>query len=404
MNAPKSSLSSVVGSGLAPPLIMHMLYRFDIGGLENGVVNLINRMPASRYRHAVVALTEINPTFARRVQRDDIEFISLHKAPGHGVRLYPEMFRLFRRLRPAVLHTRNFAALEAVVPAWAAGVPVRIHGEHGRDVNDLDGTRVRYQRLRRLYSPFVHRYVTVSRDLAGYLTGPVGIAANRVQHIYNGVDAMRFGPKAAVREAIPGCPFTDPSLVLVGTVGRMQAVKDQLNLARAFVHALQQRPDLRGSLRLVMAGDGPLRAQVLSELSAAGVVELAWLPGDRNDIALWMRGMDCFVLPSLAEGISNTILEAMSSGLPVIATSVGGNLELVDDGVTGWLVPPGQATILAERLIQMVDDVALRQRMGQAARAVTERRFALPVMVDAYTSLYDDLLLRQGVPTLQARS
>jgi len=383
---------------------MHMLYRFDIGGLENGVVNLINRMPASRYRHAVVALTEVNPGFARRIQRDDVQFISLHKPPGQGFRLYPAMFRLFRQLRPAILHTRNFAALEAAVPAWAAGVPVRVHGEHGRDVNDLDGTRRRYQVMRRVYSPFVHRYVTVSQDLAGYLVKPVGIAADRIQQIYNGVDAMRFHPPASGREPIPGCPFTDPELLLVGTVGRMQAVKDQLNLVRAFIAALQARPGLRGRLRLVMAGDGPLRAQAAAELAAAGLAELAWLPGDRDDVALWMRGMDCFVLPSLAEGISNTILEAMSSGLPVIATAVGGNVELVQDGVTGWLVPAGQPQALADRLVQMAEDTALRHRMGRAARAETERRFALPVMVDAYMSMYDELMSSRGVPTLQARS
>jgi len=383
---------------------MHMLYRFDIGGLENGVVNLINRMPASRYRHAVVALTEVNPGFARRIQRDDVQFISLHKPPGQGFRLYPAMFRLFRQLRPAILHTRNFAALEAAVPAWAAGVPVRVHGEHGRDVNDLDGTRRRYQVMRRVYSPFVHRYVTVSQDLAGYLVKPVGIAADRIQQIYNGVDAMRFHPPASGREPIPGCPFTDPELLLVGTVGRMQAVKDQLNLVRAFIAALQVRPGLRGRLRLVMAGDGPLRAQAAAELAAAGLAELAWLPGDRDDVALWMRGMDCFVLPSLAEGISNTILEAMSSGLPVIATAVGGNVELVQDGVTGWLVPAGQPQALADRLVQMAEDTALRHRMGRAARAETERRFALPVMVDAYMSMYDELMSSRGVPTLQARS
>jgi len=406
MNPVTSTSASAVGQTGASlaPLIMHMLYRFDIGGLENGVVNLINRMPASRYRHAVVALTEVNPGFARRIQRDDVQFISLHKPPGQGFRLYPAMFRLFRQLRPAILHTRNFAALEAAVPAWAAGVPVRVHGEHGRDVNDLDGTRRRYQVMRRVYSPFVHRYVTVSQDLAGYLVKPVGIAADRIQQIYNGVDAMRFHPPASGREPIPGCPFTDPELLLVGTVGRMQAVKDQLNLVRAFIAALQARPGLRGRLRLVMAGDGPLRAQAAAELAAAGLAELAWLPGDRDDVALWMRGMDCFVLPSLAEGISNTILEAMSSGLPVIATAVGGNVELVQDGVTGWLVPAGQPQALADRLVQMAEDTALRHRMGRAARAETERRFALPVMVDAYMSMYDELMSSRGVPTLQARS
>ena len=148
------------------PLVAHVVYRFDTGGLENGIVNLINHMPTSAYRHLVVALTEVVPGFARRIERDDVKFIALHKPPGHGAKLYPQLFRLFREQRPAIVHTRNLAALECQVPAALAGVPVRIHGEHGRDVGDLDGTRWRYQWLRRAYRPFVHKYVALSRDLA----------------------------------------------------------------------------------------------------------------------------------------------------------------------------------------------------------------------------------------------
>ena len=113
------------------------MYRFDTGGLENGVVNLINQMPATAYRHAIISLTTITD-FRQRIVRDDVQFIALNKPPGHAIGMYPQLFRLFRELRPAIVHTRNLAALELVVPAWAAGVPVRIHGEHGRDVGDLD--------------------------------------------------------------------------------------------------------------------------------------------------------------------------------------------------------------------------------------------------------------------------
>ena len=116
------------------PLIMHVVYRFDVGGLENGVVNLINHMPADGYRHAVLALTEATD-FSHRIRRDDVPVLSLHKPPGHGLWLYPQIYRLMRSWRPAIVHSRNLAALEAAVPAWAAGVPVRIHGEHGRDVD-----------------------------------------------------------------------------------------------------------------------------------------------------------------------------------------------------------------------------------------------------------------------------
>lgn len=383
------------------PLVMHLMYRFDTGGLENGVVNLINRLPARHFRHAVVALTEVNADFARRVRAPDVEFIALNKPPGQGLWQYPALFRLFRQLRPSVLHTRNFAALEAQVPAWAAGVPVRIHGEHGRDINDLDGTRRRYQWLRRAYAPFVQRWTTVSRDLAGYLVDVVGIDAARVQQIYNGVDAEKFRPPAQGREPIPGCPFSDARYLLIGTVGRMQAVKDQLNLARAFIALLERRPALRDTVRLVMAGEGPLRAQVQAELGAAGLAELAWLPGDRSDVPLWMRGMDIFVLPSLAEGISNTILEAMACGLPVVATAVGGNRELVRPEATGCLVPAADPPALAEALLALAEQPQRRLQMGCAARATIEQEFALPVMLNSYAMLYQQSMRARGlrVPT-----
>src|SRR5712664_1137514 len=141
-----------------PQLIVHVVYRFGVGGLENGVVNLINRMPAHRWQHAIVALTEVSAEFAARVERSDVRYIALNKRPGHLVRYYPYLYRLFKELRPAVVHTRNLAALEALVPAWAAGVPVRLHGEHGWDMNDPAGNRRRYRYVRRLYRPFATGY------------------------------------------------------------------------------------------------------------------------------------------------------------------------------------------------------------------------------------------------------
>ena len=141
------------------PLIAHVMHRFDVGGLENGVVNLINNLPSEAYRHAVISLTEITD-FRQRILRKDVQYFALKKRPGHALWIYPELFKLFRNLRPAIVHSRNLAALEVVVPAWAAGVPVRIHVEHGRDVGDLDGSNKKYQVIRRLYRPFVtHRCV-----------------------------------------------------------------------------------------------------------------------------------------------------------------------------------------------------------------------------------------------------
>ena len=375
------------------PLVVHVVYRFDVGGLENGIVNLVNHMPESAYRHRIVALTEVTD-FRHRLERTDVETVAMHKPPGHGVKLYPQLYRLFRQWRPAIVHSRNLAALEMSVPAWAAGVPVRIHGEHGRDVGDLDGSRLRYQLVRRAYRPFVDHWVALGGDLAGYLEQRIGVPQRRISCLYNGVDGGRFRPAAGGRAAIAGCPFGAPDEWIVGTVGRMQPVKDQLLLAQAFIQAIGRAPELRRSLRLVMVGEGPLRAQAQALLDAAGLAALAWLPGERSDVADVMRGLDCFVLPSLAEGISNTILEAMASGLPVIATEVGAAADLVDRGVSGELVPAGDADALEAALLRFAADPDAARALGRAGRRRVEERYTLQAMVAAYQGLYDRLLGR----------
>ncbi len=370
------------------PLVMHVLYSFDVGGLENGVVNLINRLPEDRFRHAVVALLHCAPAFCQRVQREGVEFISLHKPPGHAVRLYPELYRLFRRMRPAIVHTRNLAALEALVPAALAGVRARVHGEHGWDSFDREGRSAKYRLVRKLYSPLVGRYVALSRQIESYLIERVGVASDRVERICNGVDTARFFP-APARVALSGCPLPMDGAVVVGTVGRLQAVKDQLTLVRAVAIACRRGA---ADVRLVIAGDGPLRPEVEAEVRACGIADLSWLAGERSDVPDVMRALDVFALPSRSEGISNTILEAMASGLPVVATDVGGSAELVVPGQTGELVPAEDPERMAEALMRYTADAALRKEHGAAARERVERGFSIDGMVARYAQLYDSLL------------
>jgi len=382
-------------SGGPPPLVAHILYSFHIGGLENGVVNLINRMPVDRYRHVVIALADCDSDFCARITRPDVAFISLRKPPGHGIQLFPRLYRLLRQLAPSIVHTRNLAALEMTLPAWAARVPVRIHGEHGWDTSDPGGASRKYRLVRRLHAPFVTQYIALSGQLSSYLTHSVGISPKRVTRICNGVDVARF----AVRESradLPEAPegFVGGSSLVFGTVGRLQAVKDQLNLVRAFAHWRAGGAAVAQAARLVLVGDGPLRAQVESEIEAAGLSQVVWLAGARDDVPAWMAAMDCFVLPSQAEGISNTLLEAMASGLPVVATDVGGNSELVVDGETGWLVPPQDPVALAGAMARLADDASMRQRMAAAARARAVSEFSLEAMVSAYQGMYDNMLAR----------
>jgi sugar transferase (PEP-CTERM/EpsH1 system associated) len=230
----------------------------------------------------------------------------------------------------------------------------------------------------------VHRYVALSRHLEQYLTGSVGVPAARVSRICNGVDTERFRP-APVRAA--------GTELVVGSVGRLEPVKDFMNLARAFVLAAGQGGE---GLRLRLVGDGSERARIAEFLAASGVAGRCELAGARDDVPEQMRGFALFVLPSRAEGISNTILEAMASGLPVIATDVGGNAELVAHGETGFLVPAGDPAAIAGRIGWYRAHPAELARHGQAARARAEAGFSIDAMVARYRALYRDGLAAAG--------
>lgn len=380
----------VAAPSRAVPLIAHVVYRLDVGGLENGLVNLINAIPAQRYRHAIICLTEYTD-FRRRIRRDDVALYALGKRPGKDIGIHYEMWHLLRALRPAIVHTRNLATLDCHIAAAAAGVPCRVHGEHGRDVYDLDGRSRKYNLLRRVIRPLVHRYIPLSRELEQWLLESIHVPAARVTRIYNGVDSARFQPATDRREPLPVPGFAPAHTVVIGAVGRMEPVKDPLNLVRAFIELLSRVPDGRERLRLAMVGDGPLRGDALALLEAAGVARLAWLPGTRDDLPQLLRGFDIFALPSLAEGISNTILEAMGAGLPVVATRVGGNAELVVEGETGILVARADPRALADALAGYVADPSRRQAHGGAGRARIEREFSMGAMVDRYIKVYDEL-------------
>ena len=366
--------------------VIHVVYSFGVGGLENIIVQLINQLPADKYEHVLLSLTNMGD-FAQRITQPGVQLVALHKGPGHAVPLYPKLWRLFRQLKPHVVHTCNLAALEVLPVAWAAGAPRRVHAEHGWDAHDPQGKNLKYQRLRRLYRPFVSHYVTVSKDLDDYLAGAVGVPAQRRSLVANGVDTDVFSP-AVVASAPPGCPFDPAQHWLLGTVGRLQTVKNQPFLAQAFVRLLTLHPQAAARARLVMVGEGPLRPEVERILTDAGVQHLAWLPGARHDVAAILQSLRCFVLPSLTEGTSCTLQEAMATGLPTVATAVGGTPDLVDAGSTGQLVTPGDVDGMAQALWAYLADPALAARHGHQARQKALTHFALKDMISRYDALF----------------
>ena len=372
------------------PLILHVVHRFDVGGMENGLVNLINRIPESRYRHAIVCLTDYSNFKSRLTKK--VELFAIHKREGKDLGHYMRLWRVLRKLHPDIIHTRNLAALESQFLAMLAGVRGRIHGEHGRDVRDIDGTSRKYRSLRAFFQPIVSCFIPLSRELERYLSENVGISKKKIDLIRNGVDTDRFKPPTSVRLSPLTPIFGSSDRIVIGSVGRMEAVKDPLTLARAFQQLVSAMPGRRMELRLVMIGDGSLHRSVRDALEEAKLTDIVWLPGSRDDIPDLLQAMDVFVLPSLAEGISNTILEAMASGLPVVATNVGGNPEVVAPEETGFLVPRSNPKLMSRAIGRYVDNAELRRRHGANGRATVVRGFTVDRMVEKYVDVYDRVL------------
>ncbi len=312
---------------MRPLVVAHVVRSLEVGGLENGVVNVANA-GASDIRHVIVCLRRVGALRARLAV--NVDLVSLDRGEGHDVMGFVRLVRLLRRLGPVIVHSRNWTAFDAIPAARLAGVPLIVHGEHGRDIVDPEGRE----------------------------------------------------PTAA--RAALGLPIDS---LVVGTVGRLDPVKGQADLLRAFSR-------VRGHNRraiLVVVGDGPCRDELIALSASLGLAGHVHLLGERHDIPRILQALDTFVLPSIAEGISNTLLEAMASGLPVVATRVGGNPELVDDGVSGILVPPRDQEALAEAVGAYLRDPGLRALHGASARQRTVACFSLERMTSSYLALYRQL-------------
>ncbi len=378
--------------GTDGPLIVHLVYRLDFGGLENLLVERINRMPADAYRHAVVCLTDYT-AFAERIQKPGVTLHALHKTPGLSLGTHAALWTLLRRLRPAILHTYNLSAIEYAPAALLAGVPIRINGAHGRDAGDPDGTNRKHNLLRRLMLPFYDCCYANSADLLAWSRSVVGVPVARSRLLSNGIDAEKFHPRDAAHAAAV-TPFAADSIV-IGSVGRIQDVKDHASLVDAFIALRAALPALRERLALLIVGDGPLLAPLRAKVEAAGIADRVWLPGARSDVADLLRAMTIFAMPSLAEGTPGSALEAMASGLPVVGTRVGGLPEVIDEGATGMLVPPAAPQAMAAALAAYVTDPALATAHGAAGRARVLRHYNMPAMVAGYQALYDMLCDRK---------
>jgi len=350
------------------PRVLVVITLAEVGGAQTYVASLL---PALAERFDVAVAAHGPGPLEKAVRDAGVRYIPLGHlrrplSPWRDLLALVELVRLFRRERPAAVHLNSSKALAVGrVAALLARVPVRIVTVHGWAFSTRSPL---YRIAERLLAPLTTSTICVSeKELA------VGLAArtcraDRSVVILNAVD-VASAPTAHLNGNLPQ----------VVSVGRFRAPKDFPTLAQAL-----RRLD-PASFRAVIVGDGPDRALMPADTPAE-------LVGERDDVPALLASSDLFVLSSRSEGLPMSVLEAMAAGLPVVASAVGGIPELVVDGETGLLVPPGDPDALADALGKLITDPELRQRLGAAGRARAEACFDLPRFRQAHIRLYEELL------------
>jgi glycosyltransferase involved in cell wall biosynthesis len=350
-----------------PLRVAHVTLGLDMGGQEKLLVEYASHADRTRFDVQVVSLT------TRGVLADEIEgcgcpVTAFEEPAGFRVGLFLRLARWFRRERIDVVHTHdNRPLIYGAGAAWLARVPRVIHTQHGQSLRLSKRQAWLVNRMAGLTDCFA----CVSKDSAK-LAVEQGVSPHKVCLIWNGIDTTRF--RFAPRVAGP-----------VVTVGRLQPEKDHETLLRAAALVVQDDP----AFRLEIAGDGPCLARlraVTAELQLEGHVHFL---GQVRDVPALLERSSLFVLPSISEGVSLTLLEAMASGLAIVATRVGGNPEVVADGETGVLVSPRDPAGLAAAILRLRRNEVERRRLVVNGRERVEQLFDVRRMVAEYEALYE---------------
>jgi len=390
-------LPKAAGVGAAPLRVLHVVNRLDLGGTESGIMKVIAGLRNQEFTHAVCTTRGHSEAFAKQ----HVFSGPLFDAAGVTSKarfLVPRFVRVMRQYRPHIVHSRNWGAIEAVFAARLAGVPVAIHSEHGYELDMLAGLPWRRRLLRRFAYAAADAVFTVSSDLRVYHARQAGVSPARIEVLVNGVDTERFAPRPEAKSASRAGLGLPQSTFVIGAVGRLVPIKGQSLLLEAAGILVQRGLDVS----VALAGDGPELERLRSVAVSTGLSSRVFFLGASNAIPDFLNALDVFVLPSISEGLSNTLLEAMSSGLPVVASRVGGNVELIENGVSGLLFGVGDVAGLAEQLSHLLANPQLRCALGGSARTRIMACYRLDSMIEGYRSLYRRLAAQRKILSLQA--
>ena len=363
--------------------IVHVVENLDRGGLERTVVDLIASQRDAGHECRVICLFKLG-LLARELLASGVRVDACGKRPGLDLRALRRARALIRQSPDAVIHTHNaMAHYYAVLASLGLPVKCRINTRHGM------GGRTRSGRQEWLYRQSLRGtdYAVAVCEAARQRFAADGMRPQRaLLSVPNGIRLERFRPADDVaRQSLVAELGLPTGSRIIGTVGRLQPVKDHALLLRAFAKVRVQVPEAA----LVIVGDGPLRAALEAQAEQAGLSDAVRFMGDRHDVPRLLTGMEVFALTSTSEGYSVALLEACASSLPIVATDVGGNREIVRHGINGRLVPSGDTAAIATALIALLRGGEQAAAMGRAGYAWAQAEASFRTMAERYHGLYD---------------
>lgn len=357
---------------------MHLVLSLAPGGTERLVIEICRRLSGTT--ESVICCLDEAGQWAPELEGTEIPVVSLGRSPGFHPSLATRVARVMSALRIDVVHCHHYSPYVYGLLATTLTRGVRVvFTEHGR-LSDAAPSR-----KRRLVNPMLSllpaTICAVSADLKRHMIAE-GFPARRVEVLYNGIDPGRR-PRLSQRHAVRDALGIPRDAFVVGTVGRLDPVKNLSVLLDAHAIILERLPEAF----LVVVGAGPEGPALQAQARALGIASSVLFAGYRSDVRAQLAAFDVYVNSSLYEGVSLTILEAMAAVLPVVATRVGGNAEVVVDAQTGRLVD-SSAGAIADAVIQLSQDPARRQAMGEAGRLRVKKHFSLDRMVEQYADAY----------------